>query len=530
MPLDNPGLFRPGNVSALPFPQGFRLWGQPLVNHETGNIGAFPDVEVQIPKWTHGPMKPWWLSSVRDSLVSRGLLGSNASYSEDTGAVWAARSARMYMFAWKDRMEAMRKTNELSGYEWWLLQDFWATSNGILDSYYQPKYDNATMASLAGLNAGIQLLVAQEGDNLPGLAIDAPRLLRNYPDAHPSMYWKGEAVISTSLWVSNYGAHNLSTGAAELTWSLGGVAHNGTKVDVCNESLVLNVTIPQGPKGLVPLLPSLVCPLPDLGHSPPPCESHYPADCKAPSCVWNATAQKCTVPAHTTPPPLQPPRAALMLTLRAELRATGATASDSTAPPLASNEWQTRVFPNWQNEEEEHLWIQKHVWTTEALCPYIHYPMNLQCRMPNTPVGPDHVIILDQLTSAGLEWAAQGATLLVFSSGDGSLDPVQTLPSSYHPSWWTGNPTSTTMGTVVYPGFDAIAPGMAPDGWCDAGWVKMLDASQVMMLDAFGGSTNVDVLIRAIDLLGVEQNSETQPFRALARDKNSHAWKARRST
>eukprot|EP01052_Picozoa_sp_SAG31_P001085 SAG31_NODE_35_length_31836_cov_10.841352_4_plen_1036_part_00 len=458
MPLDNPGLFRPGNVSALPYPQGFRYFGQPLVNHETGNIGAFPDVEVQIPRWAHGPMKPWWLTSVRDSLASRGLLGSNASYAEDTGAIWAARSARMYMFAWKDRMEAMRKTKELSGYEWWLLQDFWTTSNGILDSYFQPKYTNTTMASLSRLNDGIQLLVAQEGDNLPDLAIDAPRLLRNYPDAHPSMYWKGEAVVSTSLWISNYGAHNLSSGAAELTWSLGGVAHNGTKVDVCNGSLVLNVTIPQGPEGLMPLLPSLTCPLPDLGHSPPPCASHYPADCsQAPwnaTCVWNATAQKCTIRARTAPPPLKRPRAALMLTLRAALRATGATAA--AVPPLASNEWQTRVFPNWQKEEEEHLWIQKKVWTTEALCPYIHYPMNLQCRMPTTPVGPDHVIILDQLTSAGLEWAAQGATLLVFSSGDGSLDPVETLPSNYHPSWWTGNPTSTTMGTVVYPGFDAI--------------------------------------------------------------------------
>ena len=92
-------------------------------------------------------MKPWWLTSVRDSLASRGLLGSNASYAEDTGAVWAARSARMYMFAWNDRMEAMRKTNELSGYEWWLLQDFWTTSNGILDSWYQPKYDNAVSDS-----------------------------------------------------------------------------------------------------------------------------------------------------------------------------------------------------------------------------------------------------------------------------------------------------------------------------------------------------------------------------------------------
>eukprot|EP01050_Picozoa_sp_SAG11_P038833 SAG11_NODE_16046_length_558_cov_1.132898_1_plen_110_part_10 len=66
-------------------------------------------------------------------------------------------------------------------YEWWLLQDYWTASQGILDAYYQPKFDNATMTALAALNAGVQLLVAQEGDNLPGLADDAPRLLRWIP-------------------------------------------------------------------------------------------------------------------------------------------------------------------------------------------------------------------------------------------------------------------------------------------------------------------------------------------------------------
>ena len=61
--------------------------GQPLVNHETGNIGSFPDVEAQIPRWENGPMKPWWLTPVRESLATRGLLRSNMS--DDSGALWA---------------------------------------------------------------------------------------------------------------------------------------------------------------------------------------------------------------------------------------------------------------------------------------------------------------------------------------------------------------------------------------------------------------------------------------------------------
>ena len=78
------------------------------------------------------------------------------------------------------------------------------------------------------------------------------------------------------------------------------------------------------------------------------------------------------------------------------------------------------------------------------------------------------------------------------------------------------------MGTAVYDGFDAIAPGMAPDGWCDAGWVNIIDHSQAMMLDNIGGSNSVDVLIRAIDLHGTGQSAPTpqdSPFKCLSRDK-----------
>ena len=136
-----------------------------------------------------------------------------------------------------------------------------------MDAYYQPKFDTTSMDSLRHLNDGIQLLVAQQGDNLP-IPDGAPRLLHNYPDA-PS-------ILSTSLWISNYGSHNISSGSAVLSWSLGGVAHNGTVVHVCNGSVPLTRTVPQGPKGLMVLVPKLSCQLPDLGESPPPPPSPGP--------------------------------------------------------------------------------------------------------------------------------------------------------------------------------------------------------------------------------------------------------------
>ena len=88
------------------------------------------------------------------------------------------------------------------------------------------------MDKLRHLNDGIQLLVAQEGDNLP-IPDEAPRLMRNYQDA--------PAVLSTSLWISNYGPRNITSGV--LTWSLGGLAHNGTMVNVCNGSMPIFVDL-----------------------------------------------------------------------------------------------------------------------------------------------------------------------------------------------------------------------------------------------------------------------------------------------
>lgn len=41
MPLDNPHLFRPGNVSGLEHPQGFEYFGQPLINHEVSETTMF---------------------------------------------------------------------------------------------------------------------------------------------------------------------------------------------------------------------------------------------------------------------------------------------------------------------------------------------------------------------------------------------------------------------------------------------------------------------------------------------------------
>jgi len=131
------------------------------------------------------------------------------------------------------------------------------TSNGILDATYHPKFDNASMQTLANMNADVQLLVALPGDNLP-IPDTAPRLMHNYADAPTK--------LETSLWISNYGAAAIED--ATLTWSLTGSAVNGSTVHVCDRTLALNGSIAQGPTSLVAIDPAISCALPDLGETP----------------------------------------------------------------------------------------------------------------------------------------------------------------------------------------------------------------------------------------------------------------------
>eukprot|EP01046_Picozoa_sp_COSAG06_P073165 COSAG06_NODE_21747_length_746_cov_36.234930_1_plen_71_part_00 len=37
-------------------------------------------------------------------------------------------------------------------------------------------------------------------------------------------------------------------------------------------------------------------------------------------------------------------------------------------------------------------------------------------------------------------------------------------------------------GTVAYPAFDEIAPGMTPDGWADEGWYRLIQGGQNYLL------------------------------------------------
>ena len=52
---------------------------------------------------------------------------------------WADKSERLYVLLHKYNLEALRKNPYMSGYHWWLFQDYWTSSNGIVDHYFRPK-------------------------------------------------------------------------------------------------------------------------------------------------------------------------------------------------------------------------------------------------------------------------------------------------------------------------------------------------------------------------------------------------------
>ena len=63
----------------------------------------------------HDGVKPFWLTPARDKLQAIGLLGENDA--------WTARSNALFVYCWKSKVEAVRKTARLSGYEWWLINE-----------------------------------------------------------------------------------------------------------------------------------------------------------------------------------------------------------------------------------------------------------------------------------------------------------------------------------------------------------------------------------------------------------------------
>ena len=156
---------------------------KPVISHESGNYVTFTRPDL-IAEFRHN-IKPFWMTDGRARLEKLGLLPEASQ--------WAEKSERLYLLLHKTNLEALRQNPFISGYHWWLFQDYWTTANGLVDHYFRPKA--ITPAEVRRFNNEVVLL--QNGLDLT---------------------YRGGASLKVKLLLSNFSP--LSLGERQLQWEL----------------------------------------------------------------------------------------------------------------------------------------------------------------------------------------------------------------------------------------------------------------------------------------------------------------------
>jgi beta-galactosidase len=175
LPLDNPAKH---HLNSAP--------KKPVISHETGNYVTVPRPDL-IEQFKDN-FKPFWLATFRAKLDKLGL--------QSEARQWSINSEKLYYLSHKLNLEDLRKNSWLSGYEWWLLQDYWTGANGLYDTYFRPK--SIRPEAVRQFNAPAVLLL----DGLP-LTIPSSQSLK------------------LKLLVSNYAPEPIRNGSIRWTVKLG---------------------------------------------------------------------------------------------------------------------------------------------------------------------------------------------------------------------------------------------------------------------------------------------------------------------
>jgi hypothetical protein len=119
---------------------------KPMISHETSNYVAFSRPDL-VDQFQHN-IKPFWLTPGKEKLEKLGL--------SQEADLWAEKSERLYTLLQKHNYESLRTNPFLSGYHWWLFQDYWTSSNGIVDHYFRQK--SITQKDILRFNNDVVLL------------------------------------------------------------------------------------------------------------------------------------------------------------------------------------------------------------------------------------------------------------------------------------------------------------------------------------------------------------------------------------
>ena len=376
---------------------------KPVISHETGNYGTFPRLDL-IDEFKHN-FKPFWLTPVRDKLRKLSLLGE--------AELWARNSERLYLLSHKLNMEDIRRNPYTSGYQWWLLQDYWTGSNGLVDAYFRPK-KGIRPQEVRRFNADVVVLQ----DGLP-------------------LTCRGGQKLEAKLLVSNYSPEPIRQGGLGYRY----------------------LGMPPAPKADSPGRKGR-----DIG-----------------SLLGFDVAQgevKTIMPAEMRLWDVQSPR---RLTLEAELTAWGR---------KFRNRWTTWVYPARIAPAGHKVPVYAGPVLAGALRRWGAKPIPAKGDLPARAV-----YVMRRPWARVLDAVDKGACLVL-------LEPrglLPTAPTRFKTSWWLGSSRDCNVGTVVYD--NPVTRQMAPDGWCDAGWYRLIEGAHTYILD--GLAKPPEVMVRALDVHSV---------------------------
>lgn len=378
---------------------------KPVISHEMGNFITFPRLD-QIEAFKHN-FKPFWLTPARDKMAKLGLLGE--------ADLWARNSERLYLLCHKLNIEDLRKNPFASGHQWWLFQDYWTGSNGIVDAYFRPKAEIPPERVRPFVGDVVLLLDGLEPVSRGGQALDLKLTVSNFSEQALA---GAQSVVRASARSAQIRPEGRTTNA---------LAENKGKIEALEQGNVAAVA---------------------------------------------ATSLRL--------PHVQAP---LLLTIEAEL---------ALGKDKVLNEWTAWVYP--ATLAPPHLKVPLFADLPPLATP--HSPLAALGGAKPLPGGEklpaEAVYVMNQPTKRVLDAVAEGACLVM-------LSPQGFFPTErnrFKTGWWLGGPGDSNVGTVVYD--NPITRAVAPDGWCDIGWHRLVEGSQAIILDNL--PSQPEVLVRALDV------------------------------
>jgi len=184
----------------------------------------------------------------------------------------------------------------------------------------------------------------------------------------------------------------------------------------------------------------------------------------------------------------------------------GVSLQKSDGTMLSTNTWTSQVYPMWVDTPSP-AGMAVVVQTPEMLsgCPFSNCVV-----LPGTG-GPasltkGQVHLTTTMTDRYLEIAEGGGVVVLLQSQ--SKGPYPSEKVRFKQAWWLGSAVDNTAGTVFYPEAKNVFGNMAPGGFCDQTWFRLIENAQAFLIEemALANQKRVQTLVRAIDISTFSRN------------------------